>query len=486
MTCCSRGRRRLALLIGLVAVLTVLGACTAASTPAPTPAPPAAAPWLQRPSVDLAFDVGPDLRGATGRETVTFTPDLPACELVFRAWPNMPNAAASGNALQVTDATVQGRPTTPVVRPAGAPPGAPGTLVELPLPACVAAGQSVRAELGFTLRLGTDADERLGASPATGTAWFGSGFPLLAWVRGQGWVRDDAVSIPSETATSEDFRLDALHVVAPVGAAVSGTGHADPPAPGPRAGTTAHVFRADAVRDVSVAVGAYRVLERDVAGTRLHLFTPASGTRTDPARWAEQIDRPLGRLEKLLGPCPYPDLWVAIVPPLSSGIEYPGALQFGDLSARRLPELAAHELAHQWFYGLVGNDQARDPWLDEGFATYAQAVVDDTPGEYGPDDVPEGLRGRLGDPMATWSDRGPEAYYNGVYVQGAATLLAARDRVGAEPFDAAIRAYIAANAHRVATPADVARALGGLPAAVDLLTRSGALHPAGGVGPPPH
>jgi hypothetical protein len=469
-------------LVALVAVLTALGACTAGPAHA-------AAPWPQRPSVDLAFDMARDLHSATGRETVTFTPDLPVCELVFRAWPNMPNASEPGNALQVTDATVDGVPTTPTVQAAGAPPGAPGTLVQLPLPACVGAGRTVRAELGFTLRLGEDANDRLGTSPSTATSWFGSGFPLLAWVQGQGWARDDAVRIPSETATSEDFRLDALHVTAPDGAAVSGTGRADAPAPGPRAGTTTHVFRADAVRDVSVAVGAYRVLERDVAGTRLHLFTPASGTRTDPQRWADAIDDALGRLETLLGPFPYPDLWVATAPPLSSGIEYPGALQFGDI--RMDGELVTHELAHQWFYGLVGNNQARDPWLDEGFATYAQAVVSggdrSGPGrsgrsggsdEYRLDDVPAALRGKLGDPMTAWSDRGDKAYYTGVYVQGAATLLAARDRVGAGPFDAAIRAYVAANAHRVATPADVAHALAGLPGAVDVLTRAGALRPA--------
>ena len=96
------------------------------------------------------MDVAPDLRSVTGRETVTFTPDQPICELVFRAWPNAPSPAGEGNALQVTDASVGGRPTAPVVRPAGATAGAPGTLVELPLPACVAPGEVVRAELGFT------------------------------------------------------------------------------------------------------------------------------------------------------------------------------------------------------------------------------------------------------------------------------------------------------------------------------------------------
>ncbi|PVZ13152.1 M1 family aminopeptidase [Actinomycetospora cinnamomea] len=459
------------LLAVLVATLLALVGCGAPRAEA--------APWPQRPAVDLAFDVAPDLRSATGRETLTFTPDLPICELVFRAWPNAPSPAREGNALTVTDAVVQGRPTVPVIRPAGAPSGAPGTLIELPLPTCVAAGETVRAELGFTLTLGVDADERLGVSPAAGTAWWGSGFPLLAWVRGQGWVRDDAVRIPGETAVSEEFRLDALRVTAPEGAAVSGAGRADPPAPGPRPGTTTHVFRADAVRDVTVAVGNYRVLEREVAGTRLHLFTPAAGTRADPERWAAEIDRALGRLQDLLGPMPYRDLWVAIAPSQSSGLEYPGALQFGDTAPGDLAQLVTHELGHQWFYALVGNNQARDPWIDEAFTTWAQAVATDTTGRYQLDDVPDGVRGDLGDPMREWADRGFGAYNVGVYTQGAAVLLAARERAGAERFDEAVRDYLATHAHGVAAPADVSRAFADLPEVTDALTRAGALPPPG-------
>ncbi|MDD7941771.1 M1 family aminopeptidase [Actinomycetospora lutea] len=447
-----------ALLLVPAAVLAVSGCATA---------PAQAAPWPERPSVDLSYDVAPDLRSATGREAVTFTPDRRICELVFRTWPNAPSPASEGNALAVTDAAVEGRPVAPVVQPAG---GA-GTLVELPLPACVEAGTPVRAELGFALRLGVDADERLGTS--AGTAWFGSAFPMLAWVRGRGWVRDDAVRIPGETAVSEEFRLDALRVTAPAGAAVSGVGRAEGTVPGPRPGTTTHTFRAAGVRDVSVAVGAYRVLERDVSGTRLHLFTPVAGTRVAPQRWADEIDASLGRLEDLLGPVPQPDLWVAIAPSQSSGIEYPGALQFGDTAPGELRELVAHELAHQWFYGLVGNDQGRDPWLDEAFTTYAQARVTGTEGKYA--DVR--VRGDLGLPMAAWAERGFGPYNTGVYEQGAAVLLAAREPAGGEGFDEALRAYLAANAHRVATPDDVARAVAHLPAVTDALTRAGALPP---------
>jgi aminopeptidase N len=39
-----------------------------------------------------------------------------------------------------------------------------------------------------------------------------------------------------------------------------------------------------------------------------------------------------------------------------------------------LTALAAHETAHQWWYGLVGNDQALEPWLDEALCTYSELL----------------------------------------------------------------------------------------------------------------
>ena len=37
--------------------------------------------------------------------------------------------------------------------------------------------------------------------------------------------------------------------------------------------------------------------------------------------------------------------------------------------------IVVHELAHEWWFGSVGDDQAESPWLDEGFATYAEEAV---------------------------------------------------------------------------------------------------------------
>ncbi|MCD2190412.1 M1 family aminopeptidase [Actinomycetospora soli] len=451
----------------VAALLTLLVACS----PGPSAAP-RADPDPARPVVSLAFDLADDLRGATGRERVVFTPDAPICEVVLRAWPNAPVSAGEGSSLRVDAAAVDGAPVAPRVEAAGAPAGAPGTLVSLPLPSCVPAGRTVTADLGFTLTLGPDADDRLGSS--RGVAWFGSAFPLLAWVRGQGWSRTPAASVAGENAVSEEFTLRSLEVTAPRGLAVSGVGRASGTTDA--GGRTTHRFAADTVRDVAVAVGPYEVVERDIAGTRLHLFL-LTGTRTDPDRWVAELDTAIGRLEPLLGPFPYPDLWVALAPGQSSGIEYPGALQFGDTRPGDLAGLATHELAHQWFYALVGNDQGLHPWMDEAFATWAEAVATGRPDEYSLAAVPDRLDGRLGDPMTAWGDRFGR-YEDGVYVQGAATLLEARRRVGASAFDDAVRRYLAVNAHRVAGPADVAAAFRDLPAVTDLLTSRGALPPA--------
>jgi hypothetical protein len=118
---------------------------------------------------------------------------------------------------------------------------------------------------------------------------------------------------------------------------------------------------------------------------------------------------------------------------------------------------------------MVGNSQARDPWLDEAFASWAEQVVDGTS-----DDAELTLPGRVG--AATAEFGGDErGYFTTVYGKGAAALAGARRAAGATAFDAAIRCYVNANAWRIAKPADLAAALAGLPKAVAVLRQAGAL-----------
>ena len=456
-----------------VAALALLASC-AGSAPEADPASYQGTLWAQRPSVGLAFDVAPDLHSVAGRESVVFTPDAPTCELVFRAHPNDPTMAKTGSSLTVTSATVNDQRVGAQVSPGGAPDGAPGTLISLPLSPCARAGEPVRADLGFTDVLGADADERVGYSPRTATAWFGSAFPLLSWVRGQGWTRDPAVPLNGETAVSEEFRLADLSVTAPDGFQVAGVGAPGPVGPGQRPGTTVHRFGADSVRDVAVSVGRYDLRERDVHGVRVHLAVPTAGVKADPARWEDELGSSIDTLSQHFGPFPYTDLWASITPGQSDGTEFPTAVQFGDTKQDDLPALVAHEVSHQWFYSLVGNNQAEDPWLDESLACVGEAIAGGDADYYRGYQVPDQVAGHLGEPMSYWADHGGERRYNqGVYNQGAHTLLLARDQVGADRFDAALRGYVRTNAHRVARPADLVRAFAAYPDVVRRLREAG-------------
>ncbi|HEY4605739.1 MAG TPA: M1 family aminopeptidase [Blastococcus sp.] len=456
--------------VALVCLGLVVAGCARSGPPEPTP-------WAHRPVVDLHFDVAKNLRSATGHERVVFTPDLRTCDLVFRLWPNKPATASAGSSLTVSSVRVDGETARSEDVAAGAPDSAPaGTLLEIPLANCADAGQKLTVDLDFALRLGPDVDERVGMSADGEVAWFGTGFPLLAWERGLGWARDPAVPVAGEMAVSEDFRLNSLEVVAPSDYEVLGTGTAAGTADGPDAGTTVHRFTAPAVRDVAVSVGALDVEERTIDGIRVHVGVDAAATDSDPAAYLDRIATSIRDLEKLLGSFPYPDLWVSVLSSESSGIEFPGAIQVGDVDPDRRRALMTHELAHQWFYGLVGNDQAEHPWLDESFATFAQMVAD---GEErtSTGDIPRAYRKRVGEPISYWTQDGQpsDAYYDAVYIVGGAALVTARDRAGHQAFDKDLQDYLRANAFTIATPDDVRAAFADLPEVLTVLRGVGAL-----------
>lgn len=466
----ARGPRRS---VGVLACLTtLLGGCTSSAS---VPPPVTAQPWPDRPVVELRFDVSPDLRSVAGRERVEFTPDLDTCELVFRAWPNKPGTSRLGNALTVSEVRVDGQEAAVRDISAGAPERAPaGTLLEVPLDDCIDAGETRTIDLAFDLELGVDANERVGTSSTADVAWFATAFPLLAWERGRGWERGPAVAVKGEMATSEDFRLESLEVSAPSGYEVLGTGQAEGTADAPD-GSTVHRFTAPAVRDVAVAVGELRLTERTIDGVRVHVGLDAMVQRADGDEWMDQIAASMGDLVDLLGAFPYEDLWVAVLSSQTSGIEFPGAIQFGDVEPAARRPLVTHELAHMWFYGWVGNDQGEHPWLDESFATFAQSVAD---GRIVPfaqvwhDDAPP-----VGESMTFWAEATPagDAYVETVYDLGGAALVEARERAGHAAFDAALREYLNANAYSVATPDDVHAAFADLPEVIELLREVGAL-----------
>ncbi|MBN1095873.1 peptidase M1 [Blastococcus sp. TML/C7B] len=450
----------------------MLSGCTSfvsTLTPDPAARPEAAAepcadrarPDPDRPRTSLDFRLADDLRTVTGTETVRFTPDRTVTELVFRLVPNAPELAAAGSRLVVDavrgdDVAGAGYEALAAAEPGGA------YVVTLDGP--LAPGESTEVALDFTLTLGSGGFDRVGATD--GVSWWASGFPLLAWEPGTGWARDPFVAVSGETTTSPAADTT-VRVSAPAGLTVLMTGDQSEPGPADADGRRTWTSREPVARDVSVAAGQFTTAERTTPdGVRV---TTGALAGAEPAadELADATVAAIDDLTAFLGPFPYGTLTVPQLPDYGGGIEYPSSI----LQASPSEEVLVHEVAHMWFYGMVGNSQFRDPWLDEAFATWAEAVVHPTSAE-GLDRA-LGVVGDVGaamDDFRTW-----QQYAARVYGKGGAALLAAREAVGEDAFDAAIRCYVDAAAWTVATPDVVAAALADLPGALEVLEEAGAL-----------
>jgi len=434
------------------------------SSPAPAGCPSSyAAPDPKRPKVALRFTFSADLTSVQGTELVSFTPDKPITELIFRLTANTPTTVAAGNKIVVESATADHGGARATFTPSGAAPSTQGGILHIPFAHQIAAGTTVTAKIAFTITIGAESFDRFGRAGDAGQrySWIGSGQPLLAWERGFGWHDEELIKFTAESATSEAMDTD-LTVTAPAQNTVIMSG--DPTDPAPAAsGSRTWKSHISAARDVSVAVGPFSVSDTVVQGVRLRV-----GAYTDKLRddLVPEFQRAIIELAKRLGPFPYPSLSVARLPAQGGGIEYPSSILM--LDGSRL--VAVHESVHQWFYAMVGNSQALHPWLDEAFAVYAQHLVDGETERPGTLQTP----GAVGRSTESYGEQA-DSYYFVTYDKGAAALEAARAAAGATRWDAAVRCYANKNAWRIANPADFAAAISQFPKAIAILTEAGAL-----------
>ena len=120
--------------------------------------------------------------------------------------------------------------------------------------------------------------------------------------------------------------------------------------------------------------------------------------------------------------------------------------QTANSTPRNLFELlVVHEIAHQWFYGYIHNDQAFEPWLDEALATYSEVLFYEV---HHPQLVdwwwdfrvsayePEGMVN-----ASIYDFNHFRPYINAVYLRGAIFLQALRDEIGDPAFSEALCQY---------------------------------------------
>ena len=103
----------------------------------------------------------------------------------------------------------------------------------------------------------------------------------------------------------------------------------------------------------------------------------------NPVRSLETSVRSLQTFSRLFVRYPYRQLTVVQTDFLHGGMEYGEIVWISTSITDRfeIDRVIIHEIAHQWWYGIIGNDQVRHAWIDEGLAEYSTLLFfDENPG----------------------------------------------------------------------------------------------------------
>ncbi|OBR75920.1 peptidase M1 [Xanthomonas arboricola] len=201
---------------------------------------------------------------------------------------------------------------------------------------------------------------------------------------------------------------------------------------------------------------------------------PLEGVGAD--KWNRSTEYVKGAIEHFSQWYPYP--WPAAINlgGYGAGMEYPGIVFDGfEDSGKELFWITAHEIGHTWFPMIVGSNERRHAFMDEGFNTFIDVYASDAfnKGEYAPkrdsEYAPKGgnpvdeilpLLADVGAPtLMDNADSTSETYRHSLtYFKGALGLVLLREQIlGPERFDPAFRKYIATWAYKHPTPSDFFR-----------------------------
>lgn len=241
-------------------------------------------------------------------------------------------------------------------------------------------------------------------------------------------------------------------------------------------------LKADKVRDFAVIVGeSFEKLTARVGDVTVNSYynsADACYKKQGEISLKTAVDA-VNAFEKAWGKYPYDTLDVVQAPYNSGGMEYPGMVRISDSYAGSLELVegevgkmlrldVAHEVAHEWFYAAVGNDQYREAWLDESFAVYGEYVYQLYTGE-SESDVRERVMAFDGVLPQKYIDLSAGEYFDegtgygdyihAVYKVGPQFLWKLRQAMGADSFDDFMHTWYTEHMFKEVTTADFREAI---------------------------
>lgn len=336
-----------------------------------------------------------------------------------------------------------------------------GIRLQVPLDEPLKPGESLTLEMSYEIALPAVKGPLGFTSRQTNVAdWYPFVPPYLP---GEGWVVREAAFVGEHLAYETSNFSVSIQLANPYNNSGQPlTIAASAPA---RVEEQVHRYRLESARNFAWSVSHLYQLQETKVGdvTVLGYAFPFHQSAEDAA--LKETAAALALFSEIFGPYPFESLSV-VEGDFLDGMEYSGMFflshAFYDYHTGNpmgnLTIIAAHEVAHQWWYGLVGNDQALEPWLDEALCTYSELLFYENV-------YPEleewwwENRIRFHNP-AGWVDTtiytagGFYPYRDAVYLRGAMFLDEVRDLLGEEAFFDFLRDYLARYTHRLATGDD--------------------------------
>jgi len=439
---------------------------TPTSEPPPTPSPPTP-DWiadqqmamteaarshilelgcLTRYDIDLA--IGVESLTLHGRQVTWYTnkADTELEELYFNLFPN---SSRFGGSMEIDSARITGQEVPFDYE-------LDGTVARVALPEPLLPGECITVTLDFTARVPhVQKNYYLVFVSAQGVLSLGDWHPMVAVYDDEGWNLEYPEGTIGEIVYSESA-FYTLRLTVPMVLDVVATGveaqridNGD--------GTQTVVYYSGPVRDFHIAISdRYEVVSGSVGDTAINSYywPEHQACGLEILHFAEQA---LGLYSELFGPYPFNELDLVEADLWPWGIEWPGFILVGEPLYSNPEEVCGewhvvHEVAHQWWYSVVGNDQVDEPWADEALANYStmlyyRAVHD---AETAGGAIKEDIHDRYDSYVRAYGDGvvgGPTrhytraSYYPLVYAKGALFFQALQGLMGDEAFFEGLRSY---------------------------------------------
>ncbi len=407
----------------------------------------------------------------SGQAQIDYTnnEDTTLDRLYFRLLPNGRGAYGNGS-LTVTQAYVNQQIIQPVL-------SANNTVLEAPLPAPLLPAGTLHVTLGFSGRLpidfgGKNAPSGYGIYNFTNnvmilSAWY----PILAVYDQHGWNLDPVSNLGDSVYS--DIAFYTVTVTSPANLVIATTGVVERLSSAD--GFSRYRLSSGPVRDFTMALSPdYQMRSKIVEGVKVNSYFLPQHSQGGELALDIAADS-LRIYNQKFAPYPYPEFDV-IETPLrdAAGVEFPnialiGSYLYDDPRSNNFVTTVAHEVAHQWWYNVVGNNVFSEPWLDESLTTYTSSLYYEY--KFGQDAATgllnyyqnryDQIRARGQDDQITQnmahfenlSD--PRTYGGIVYAKGALFFQALRQEVGDQAFFDALKAYYQAHQFGIAIGNDL-------------------------------